>query len=77
MTKKDFIILFAEKLQIKNNDLSPETRLDALNEWDSWNKLTLMTLADESFNIPLTSKDIKEFVTINDIILKIGEQHIS
>lgn len=72
MTKNDFIDLFAEKLQIAKTNLTVETNLNSLDEWDSWNKLTLMGLVDETFQISLTANDLKEIVTIQDLINKIG-----
>lgn len=74
MTNQDFIKQFSEKLQISKTDLTEETRLDSLDEWDSWNKLTLMTFLDESFSVNLSSNDLKEFVTIGDIIRWLGEK---
>lgn len=74
MTKKDFIELFIEKLEVANKIVTLETRLDSLDEWDSWNRLTLMGLVDENFQVNLTSKDLDEIITIDDLIKKIGEQ---
>lgn len=74
MTKNDFLVLFAEKLEIANKNLTLETRLDSLDEWDSWNRLSLMGLVDENFQVNLTSKDLDEIVIFEDLIKKIGEQ---
>ncbi len=74
MTKNDFLLLFAERLQIVKNDLTIQTNLKSLEEWDSWNSLELMTLVDETFQVTLTSNDLQSFVTFEDIIKKIGEQ---
>jgi len=74
MTKNDFLQLFAEKLEIANKNLTIETRLDSLDEWDSWNRLSLMGLVDENFQVNLTSKDLDEIATFDDLIKKIGEQ---
>lgn len=74
MTKNDFLELFAEKLEIANKNLTLETRLDSLDEWDSWNRLALMGLVDENFQVNLTSKDLDEIVIFEDLIKKIGEQ---
>lgn len=74
MTKTEFIDLFAERLQVKNSNLKEETRLDSLEEWDSWNRLELMTMVDESFQVNLTAQDLNEIITLKDLIKKIGEQ---
>lgn len=74
MTKTEFIDLFAERLQVKTNNLTEETRLDSLEEWDSWNRLELMTMVDDSFQVNLTAQDLNEIITLKDLIKKIGEQ---
>jgi acyl carrier protein len=76
MTKTEFIDLFAERLQVKNINLTEETRLDSLEEWDSWNRLELMTMVDESFQVILTAQDLNEIITLKDLMQKIGEQKI-
>lgn len=73
MTKNDFILLFAERLQIANDGLTEDTILKSLDGWDSWTSLELMTMVDESFQVVLTSDDLSEIVTIGDLIKKIGE----
>ncbi|MCX6970127.1 MAG: acyl carrier protein [Verrucomicrobia bacterium] len=72
MTKSNFLILFAERLQIANKNLTIETELKSLEEWDSWNALELMTLVDETFGVTLTAKDLATIETFEDLITKIG-----
>lgn len=77
MEKNEFVTLLVEKLQLKGKNLTPETRFDSLNEWDSWAKLDLMTMVDERFNLTLTADDISKIETINDLIDKIGIDKIN
>lgn len=77
MTKNEFLELFAETLQTANKDLKLETRLDSLEEWDSWNKLTLMGLVDETFQKNLNANDLSEIIILDDLIKKIGEEKFS
>ena len=72
MTKNDFLTLFAEKLQLANQNLTGETRLDSLNEWDSWAKLDIMSLVDETLQVNLTSEDLSTIETLEDLMSKIG-----
>ena len=76
MTSQEFINIFSQTLQISRTDLTVETKLDSLDEWDSWNKLALMTLLDERFNISLSSKELEAIHTINDILARIGDKII-
>jgi|AGTN01.3.fsa_nt_gi Phosphopantetheine attachment site. len=73
MTKNDFLQLVAERLQIADENLTVETNIKDLDEWDSWNALELMTLVDETFQVNLTAEDIKEITTFQTLIDKIGK----
>lgn len=73
MTKNDFLTLFAEKIQLANKNLTTETRLDSLNEWDSWARLDIMSLVDENLQVNLTSEDLGKIETLGDLIKTIGE----
>lgn len=73
MTKNDFLELFIKTLEISSSDVTLDTKLDTLDEWESWSRLTLMAMVDENFQVELTSDDLKSFVTIGDIVRKIGE----
>lgn len=72
MTKNDFLTLFGERLQIANKNLTIETKVKSLEEWDSWNALELMTMVDEIFGVTLTAPDIAAIITLEDLITKIG-----
>lgn len=74
MTKNDFIQLVKERLEIENDQLSLETDIKSLNEWDSWNALELMTLVDETFDVDLSPEDIKEITTFQTLISRIGDE---
>lgn len=74
MTKGDFLILFAQELEVTNKNLTLDTRLDSLDEWNSWNRLNLMGLVDDNFQVNLNSTDLDEIKTFNDMISKIGEE---
>ncbi|MCE5205754.1 MAG: acyl carrier protein [Porphyromonadaceae bacterium] len=74
MTKNDFIQLIKERLEIADDQLSVETDIKSLNEWDSWNALELMTLVDETFDVNLSPEDIKEITTFQTLISRIGDE---
>lgn len=60
--------MLEEMLDVDAGTLTPETKLEALTEWDSMAKLSLIVLMDEEFDKPLTSAEIKAFETIGDIL---------
>jgi len=73
MTKSDFLKLFAEKLQLADENLTSETKLASLNEWDSWARLDIMSMVDETFQVILTAEDLSKLETPEDLIKIIGD----
>ena len=49
-----------------------ETVLDDLDEWDSLSAMATIAFLDKEFGIKITSADIAEFETIEDIAKKAG-----
>jgi acyl carrier protein len=72
MTKQEFIDLFVEELEIEDTEVSFDTELNALDEWDSMGHMIIIGLVSDNFNLKLTSDDLKKLSSINDIIDKIG-----
>ncbi len=60
--------LLEEMLDLDAGTLAPEMELADINEWDSMAKLSLIVLIDEECGKKLTSTDIKQFKTIQDIM---------
>jgi acyl carrier protein len=74
MKKNEFIQLVIDRLEIADKDLTLDTDIKLLDEWDSWNALELMTLVDETFDVNLTPEEMKEITTFQTLIAKIGEE---
>ena len=68
MTNQELIQLFAEALEIEASSIDPEKTIAEYLEWNSLAWLTIMSLLDERYGIQLTGKDIRGFVTVNDVI---------
>ena len=68
MTREKFIELFIEELEIENNDINEKTELNSLEEWNSIGVMIAIGIADEHFNIKLTSADVKELGTVEDLM---------
>jgi len=68
MTKDEFTQEFAEMLSIDAGDLSPETDLTALPEWDSVAYLSAMVLIDEKLAIQIRPDALSNARTFNDIL---------
>ena len=71
MTNEEFLTEMQDVLQTEE-DLSMDTVLDGLDEWDSLSVMATMAFLEKSFNVKTTMKDYKEMKTIGDIAKKAG-----
>jgi acyl carrier protein len=75
MEIKEFIAKLDEVLA--DTDLStitPETKLEDIDEWSSLSALGLMTMVDMEYDVDLEADDIRNAVTIQDIFNVIQEK---
>ncbi|MEO6355830.1 MAG: acyl carrier protein [Ferruginibacter sp.] len=68
MTNEEKITLIEEALEIDGGTLTENTQLSNIAEYDSMGKLTLIVLCDEEFNKKLTGEQIRNFVTVKDVL---------
>lgn len=71
MTKEEFLTEMQDVLQTEE-ELSFETVLDSLDEWDSLSVMATMAFLEKSFGVKTTMKDYKDIKTIGDIAKKAG-----
>ncbi len=71
MTKEEFLAEMQDVLQTEE-DLSYETVLKDLDEWDSLSVMATMAFLEKSFGVKTTMKDYHEVTTIGDIAKKAG-----
>lgn len=68
MEIQDFIVKFAEAIDIENNEtLTAETEFHNLDEWSSISVMLLIAFVDEEFGKEITPADIKNALTIQDL----------
>ena len=68
MTNQEKIRLIEDALELEENTLKEDTLLDAIPEYDSMARLTLIVLCDDEFNKQLTGEQIREFKTVKDLL---------
>jgi len=68
MTNQEKITLIEETLEIDGGTLTENTQLTDVSEYDSMGKLTLIVLCDDEFNKKLTGEQIRNFVTVKDVL---------
>ena len=73
MTKKEFILTLKEALEIEDKEITFETELNKLPEFDSLAFLTIIALVDEWFNKKIIADELKTVTTVNSLINMIGE----
>lgn len=71
MSKEEFIVQMQDVLQTET-ELTMETVLDELDEWDSLSMMATMAFLDKNFGVKLKIAEIKSLGTIGDIAAKAG-----
>ncbi len=57
-----------DMLELDGGSLKPETELSSIDEYDSMAKLSLIVLMDDECGKKLTGEQIRQFVTVQDIL---------
>ena len=68
MTNENKLELLAEVFDCDVEDITAETELTELENWDSMTKLSLIVMMDDECGKTLTSNEIKNFKTVGDIM---------
>lgn len=68
MTDREKLALLEDMLELDEGDLTLETVLDDVDEYDSMAKLSLIVLMEDEFDVKLTGDMIKGFETVGDIV---------
>lgn len=68
MTEREKLALLEDMLDLDEGDLSAQTELDDIDEYDSMAKLSLIVLMEDEFDVRLTGEMIKGFRTVGDIL---------
>ncbi len=68
MTQEEKIALLEDMLELDGGSLKPEMELSSIDEYDSMAKLSLIVLMDDECGKKLTGEQIRQFVTVQDIL---------
>lgn len=68
MEIKEKLALLEDIFELEEGELREEMELEGLSCWDSMSKLSLIVLMDDEFDKKLTGSQIREFVTVKDIL---------
>ncbi len=68
MELQEILELLEEVMDIEEGVLTPESELAEVDEWDSLSKLALMAEVKKRVNRRLSTEEILNFKTVQDII---------
>ena len=71
MTKSEFINLFTTELEIENKNITEDTDLDSLEEWNSMGIMVIVSIISDNFNTDLKVDEVRKFKKIKNLIEKI------
>ena len=65
----EFVDQFVNAVDFQDvvEDISPDTRLDSLPEWDSLAALGVIVMCDMEYGVTIVGNDLKNSVTVGDI----------
>jgi|TARA_B110000114_G_C15098173_1_gene403104 acyl carrier protein len=67
MLKQEFLELTADALDVDVSDLSFDTKLHELDEWDSIGQLSFIGLVDDNFSIDIDLEKLTECDSISQL----------
>ena len=73
MDKEQFLEEMVEVLQTED-EITMDTVLEDLEEWDSLSIMSTMAFLDKNFGVKTNMNDYKNITTIGDIAVKAGIQ---
>lgn len=71
MRKENFLLKLQEELEL-DTELTLDTNIADLDEWDSMTAMVLIGYVSNEFGIAFTLDDIESFTTFESIIERIG-----
>lgn len=74
MTEKEKMALLEDLFELEEGDLTPDTELDNIEEYDSMTRLSLIVMMEDEFGVRLDGTTIKAFKTVGDILARMEKQ---
>lgn len=68
MTDKEKLAALEDMMELDEDTLTPETRLEEIEEWDSLSALSFVVLLGDEFDRQISGQEIRQFETIADMM---------
>ncbi|MFN0130765.1 MAG: acyl carrier protein [Verrucomicrobiales bacterium] len=75
MTEQEALNWIADIFQEPADRLTPETRREQINTWDSMGVLVLMAGMDEQFNVVMSDEEMVDMHCVDDILAVLRKNH--
>lgn len=75
MKKSVFIQKLKDILEVENAEITEETDLKTLEEYDSLSLLAIIAMVDEYFGKKITAADFNNIMTVKSLMRFIGEHN--
>ncbi len=75
MITEKIINLISKKLKISNSNITKDTQLENIENWDSLNHAVIISSLEDEFNLSFDLDEIIDFETINDISIAVSKKH--
>lgn len=69
--------LIAKILLVDPNTVTPETRQEEIEDWDSMTHLVLISDIEQEFDVKFTDDEVTEIESVDDIIELLEQKGIS
>lgn len=68
MSEREKMALLEDLFELEEGDITPNTLLDDIEEYDSMTRLSLIVMMEDEFDVKLDGATIKTFKKIGDIL---------
>lgn len=68
MTNQEKLAALEDMMELDAGTLRPETRLDALEEWDSLSALSFVVLLGDEFGRRISGREVRSLETVGDML---------
>ena len=68
MNTQEKLAALEDIMELDEGTLTPETRLDEIEEWDSLAALSFVVLLGDEFQKKISGAEIRAFLTIQDML---------
>ena len=68
METKEKLAALEDIMELDEGTLTPETRLEEIEEWDSLSALSFVVLLGDEFGRKISGQEIRAFETVQDML---------